>query len=140
MRDRTVKALSTIHTAAFRLTGGRVGRRLVDNEMGILTTVGRVTGKDHAVPLLVLADDDDWVVVASYGGRPDHPEWYRNLVAGPEARLQLGSLIHEVSASTMGDEERDLWWPRIVAAYDGYADYATRTDRPTPVVRLSRPP
>ncbi len=138
MRDRTVKAMSTFHTAVFRLTKGSVGRRLVDNDMGILTTVGRVSGKDHAVPLLVLADSGDWIVIASYGGRPDHPEWYRNLVESPEARLQIGSTTHEVVASTMDDGERSRWWPRIVDAYDGYAEYASRTDRQIPVVRLSR--
>ena len=77
LRDSTAKEcvprLSRLHTLFYRATGGRVGRRLVDNDMLLLTTTGRRTGKPHTVPLLYLRDDAAFVVFASWGGRPFIP-------------------------------------------------------------------
>jgi deazaflavin-dependent oxidoreductase (nitroreductase family) len=137
MRDRTAKTLSTIHTLAYRLTGGRVGRRMVDNDMLLLTTRGRKTGTPHTVPLLYLRDGEALVVIASWGGRPSHPHWYLNLEANPKANVQVLGTTWTVTAEAMEAEERDRWWPRVVEAYEGYAAYQARTDRPIPVVRLS---
>ena len=136
MRDRTAKTLSTIHTVAYRLTGGRVGRRLVENDMLLLTTLGRKTGTPHRVPLLYLRDGEDLVVIASWGGRPNHPHWYLNLEADPKAQVQVLGNTWTVTAEPMQEPERTQWWPKIVEAYDGYAAYQARTDRPIPVVRL----
>ena len=136
MRDRTAKVLSTVHTLTYRLTGGRVGRRLVGNDMLLLTTRGRTSGRPHTVPLLYLRDGDDLVVIASWGGRPDHPHWYLNLEASPEVSVQVLGKTWSVTADPMPEDERRQWWPRIVAAYDGYAADQSRTGRPIPVVRL----
>lgn len=107
--------------------------------MLLLTTVGRSTGKPHTVPLLYLRDGDDLIVVASWGGRPQNPEWYLNLTAEPTVSIQVGSGRWQTSATTIGTDERRSWWPRIVEAYKGYADYQARTDRQIPVVRLVGP-
>ena len=136
MRDRTAKTLSSIHTLAYRLTGGRVGRRLVANDMLLLTTRGRKTGRPHTVPLLYLRDGDNLVVIASWGGRPDHPHWYANLVAHPDATVQVLGKREEVTAESMPPEDREQWWPTIVQAHHGYATYQTLTNRQIPVVRL----
>jgi len=136
MNDASVKLLSRFHTGIYRLTRGRIGRRLVDNDMLLLTTTGRRSGKSHTVPLLYLTDGEDLVVIASYGGRPQHPEWYRNLAAVPLATVQILDATINVVATTMTATERDEWWPRIVLAYSDYAVYQSRTDRHIPVVRL----
>jgi deazaflavin-dependent oxidoreductase (nitroreductase family) len=136
MRDRTAKHLSTFHTILYRATRGRLGRRLVGNDMVLLTTKGRRTGRLHTVPLLYLRDEENLVIIASWGGRPYHPDWYANLQAHPHATVQVNGRKWTVSASTMNGTEREKWWPRIVDAYDGYATYQSRTDRPIPVVRL----
>ncbi len=136
MRDLNVKLLSRLHTGLYRLTNGRVGRRLVDNDMLLLTTTGRRTGNEHTVPLLYLRDGDRLVVIASYGGRPDNPEWYRILVSEPRARVQILGTTRAFRASTMTDEERLAWWPRVVVAYDDYAEYQSRTGREIPLVWL----
>ena len=136
MRDTTVKWLSTIHTWMFRATNGEVGKRLVANDVMLLTTKGRITGTSHTVPLLYLRDDDGLVVIASYGGRPHHPEWYRNLVADPLASVQVLGEHRTVTARTADADERAAWWPRIEAAYSGYAEYQSKTDREIPVVFL----
>ena len=136
MKDRAVKRWSALHRVVYQVSGGIVGRRLVDNDMLLLTTTGRASGRSHTVPLLYLRDGDSLVVIASYGGRPIHPEWYLNLAAHPSVRVQVGPTHREMSARTATSEERSSWWPRVVAAYSDYAVYQGRTDREIPVVIL----
>lgn len=136
MRDRTAKHLSTVHTFFYRVTGGRIGRRLVDNDMLLLTTTGRTSGKDHTVPLLYLEAGHALVVIASWGGRPNQPHWYLNLLRNPQATVQTSGRRFTVVARAASDEERRTWWPRIIDAYDGYAVYQSRTTREIPVVIL----
>lgn len=136
MHDTAAKYLSALHTLLYRTTGGRVGRRLVDNDMLLLTTRGHSTGKAHTVPLLYLENGTSLVVIASWGGRPNHPHWYRNLLHTPEAVVRLPGRSFQVIARTASSEERLNWWPRIVEAYDGYETYQARTGREIPVVFL----
>lgn len=136
MKDSTARRLSRLHTAVFRSTRGRIGRRLVDNDMLLLTTVGRKTGRLHTVPLLYLTEGDTVVVIASWGGRPHHPQWYTNLLAQPAATINIRGRKRRVAARTADRVERAAWWPRIEATYDGYRDYQSRTDREIPVVFL----
>lgn len=138
MRDITAKRLSTLHTALFRITGGKLGKRLVDNDMLLLTTVGSKTGEAHTVPLLYLRDEDDVIIIASWGGRPSNPQWYGNLVAEPNVRMQVLGEVTDVVARTANPTERARLWPMIEAAYDGYTEYQSRTDRQIPVVILTR--
>jgi len=139
VKDQIVRGLSTIHTFVYRTTNGRVGRRLVNNDMLLLTTVGRSSGTDHTVPLLYLRDDDRLIIIASYGGRPKHPEWYRNLRSHRQASVQILGDRFGVEATTMAERERSEWWPQIVEAYGDFAVYQSRTDREIPVVWLDRP-
>lgn len=136
MRDGQVRRLSRLHRGLYRLTGGRVGSRLVDNDMLLLTTTGRQSGRRHTVPLLFLREGDVLVVIASYGGRDRHPAWYLNLVAEPNVEIQMSRLRLRARARTADPEERASWWPRVVDAYGDYAVYQTRTDREIPVVLL----
>ena len=138
MRNRTAKHLSTLHTLFYRATRGVICRRLVNNDMLLLTTAGRRTDKPHTVPLLYLRDGDNLAVVASWGGRDNHPEWYLNLVAEPRARVQVRGWRSEVTARTASPEERDRLWPQVVAAYNGYAVYQDRTNREIPIAILER--
>ena len=131
-----VRRLSRWHRRIYRLTRGLIGRRLVENDMLILTTTGRRSGRPHEVPLLYLRDGKSLVVIASYGGRPDYPDWYLNLVAQPDAEVQIRGRRHAVSARVASSDERAAWWPRIVEAHEGYNQYQSRTDRIIPVVFL----
>lgn len=138
MRNSAVKTWSTVHRVLYRFSRGMVGSRLVGNDMLLLTTVGRKTGQKHTVPLLYLESGQDLLVIASYGGRERHPEWYLNLLAHPETSVQIRGARLGLRARTAGAEERRRWWPRIVEAYDQYATYQTRTDREIPIVFLER--
>jgi deazaflavin-dependent oxidoreductase (nitroreductase family) len=131
-----VRALSRLHTGAFRLTGGRVGRRLVHNDVLLLRTVGRRSGRSHTVPLLYLRERGDVIVIASYGGRHLAPDWYRNLTANPEAEVRLRGRRLDVTARTVDGVARRRLWAAAVAAYPGFAVYQQRTSREIPVVVL----
>jgi deazaflavin-dependent oxidoreductase (nitroreductase family) len=136
MRDATAKRLSGLHTLLYRATHGAVGRRLVDNDMLLLTTSGRRTGAAHTVPLLYLRREETLVVFASWGGRSTHPEWYLNLLTKPSATVQVLGRRWPVRARTAGPGERESWFARAIEAYSGYEVYQGRTDREIPVVFL----
>lgn len=136
MRDGTARFLSRIHSSLYRLTSGVIGRRLVDNDMLLLTTTGRRTGRPHTVPLLYLPDGGRYVVFASWGGRHRHPEWYLNLLKDPHGEVQVRGKRHPVVTMTAEGRGREDWWTRAQAAYAGYSTYQTRTDRQIPVVFL----
>jgi len=136
VKDASVKLFSRLHTTLYRATGGAIGRRLVSNDMLLLTTSGRRTGARHTVPLLYLREGERFVVIASYGGRPHHPEWYLNLLAEPEAMVQTERTTTPVIATTMSPADRGVWWPKITTAYADYANYQARTERQIPVVWL----
>ncbi|MEX1134006.1 MAG: nitroreductase family deazaflavin-dependent oxidoreductase [Acidimicrobiia bacterium] len=140
MRDAQVRRMSRLHRRLYRLTGGLVGRRLANNDMLLLTTTGRRTGRAHTVPLLYLREGDALVVIASYGGRDHHPAWYLNLVATPEVEVQVRKGRLKALARIADSEERASWWPRVVDAYGDYAVYQTRTHRVIPVVLLELHP
>jgi deazaflavin-dependent oxidoreductase (nitroreductase family) len=136
MRDAQVRSRSQLHRRIYQATGGRIGRRLVRNDMLLLTTVGRRTGREHIVPLLYLRDGSTFVVIASFGGRDRHPEWYLNLLVEPEVEVQVAGERFGALARTADPGERARWWPRAVAAYGDYARYQSRTEREIPMVFL----
>ncbi len=138
MRDITARRLSALHRRIFRASRGIVGKRLVGNDMLLLTTTGHRTGRRHTVPLLYLMDGSHPIVIASWGGRPYDPTWYTNLVADPKVQVQLPSHRFAARAETLPEPARSEWWERAVAAYGGYAAYQSRTTRVIPVVRLTR--
>ena len=121
----------------YRLTGGRVGRRLVNNDMMLLTTTGRRSGRRHTIPLLYLSDGDSVIVVASWGGRDYPPHWYLNVMADPNVSVQINGETWAAIAKKLDEPERSMWWDRAVTAYDGYTEYQGRTDRVIPILRLS---
>ncbi len=120
----------------YRTTRGRVGRRLVANDMLLLTTLGRTSGRAHTVPLLYLPDHEAVVVIASWGGRDYHPDWYLNLVAKPAATVTISGVSRPVTARTAEGKERAIWWQRAHEAYPGYLAYQRRTRREIPIVVL----
>lgn len=142
MRDVTARRLSALHRVIYRASGGSVGKRFVNNDMLLLTTTGRNTGTKHTVPLLYLSGpgrpsrEVEFYVIASWGGRPNHPEWYLNLLGQPLVGVQVEGRRFPAEATPLEEPERSVWWQRATEAYDGYRTYQSRTGRVIPVVRL----
>jgi deazaflavin-dependent oxidoreductase (nitroreductase family) len=104
--------------------------------MLLLTTTGRHSGRAHTVPLLYVGPAHAPAVIASYGGRPHHPDWYTNLTASPACRVQIDDTRFPARARDAAGPERDRLWAAAVSAYPGYTTYQGRTDRLIPVVVL----
>ena len=131
-----IKAFSWFHRIVYSLTAGHLLGVVAGAPVLLLTTTGHRTGKQRTKPLLYLMEDDAYVVVASYAGRPSNPAWYRNLQSHPTALIQVNNRRLRVKAETVSAEARAGLWPKFAAMYPGYADYQARTRREIPVVIL----
>jgi deazaflavin-dependent oxidoreductase (nitroreductase family) len=104
----------------------------------LLTTKGRRSGQPRRTALIYGRDGDDYAVVASYGGAPEHPLWYRNLETDPEVDVQVGADRFKARAHTANAEEKARLWPVMTSIWPDYDEYQKKTDRDIPVVILSR--
>lgn len=125
------------HIRAYRETDGEVGYIWNGVPTLLLTATGRRTGRALTSALIFGRDGDDYLVVASMGGAPQHPSWYRNLLAHPEAEIQVQAERIPVIARAASAAEKPRLWQIVVDLWPNYATYQTRTDRDIPVVVLS---
>ena len=135
----TWKLFGDEHVRRYRETNGEVGytwRR--GAKILLLTTRGRKTGNPTTTPLIFEADGDRYVIVASTGGAPAHPGWYRNLVKDPNVEVQVKDDVFKAQARTASGEERERLWRLAAQQWPDYDAYQTRTDREIPVVVLER--
>ena len=126
------------HVRVYRETKGARGytwRR--GSKILLLTTTGRTSGEPRTTPLIHVVDGDRWIVIASKGGAPDHPAWYKNLEADPHATIEVLADEVPVVASTVDGEERARLWSAMTEAWPDYDDYQAKTDREIPVVVLA---
>ena len=106
--------------------------------MLLLTTKGRKTGRPGTTPLIYARNGDGYVVVASRGGAPEHPGWYRNLVKNPDVEVQVEEDVFDARARTAEGAERERLWKTVNEVWPHYEEYQRRTDRTIPVVVLER--
>lgn len=136
-KDRVFRAVTGLHRAVLRLSGGRLLARAGRMPVVVLTTTGRRSGRArHTVLTAPVIDGDRVVLVASYGGDDRHPAWFLNLLAHPDVVLRVQGRERSLRARVADAGEKAALWPRIVEAYGGYAAYQRRTARDIPVVVL----
>jgi deazaflavin-dependent oxidoreductase (nitroreductase family) len=127
------------HTRRYRETDGEVGHIWKrGSKILLLTTRGRTTGDLHTTPLIYEDSDGAYVIVASKGGAPEHPGWYRNLSKDPQVDVQVKDDVFPAHARTASGEERERLWKLAAQQWPDYDEYQTRTDREIPVVVLER--
>jgi proline iminopeptidase len=126
------------HVRRYQETDGQVGYIWHGVPTLILTTTGRASGEPRSTPLIFGEDDDRCVIVASKGGAPEHPGWYRNLSKQPEVEVQVKADRFRARARTAEGEERDRLWQVMTGIWPAYDEYAEKTDREIPVVVLER--
>jgi deazaflavin-dependent oxidoreductase (nitroreductase family) len=124
----------------FRARNGRVGGMFAHARLLLLTTTGARTGRPHTTPLGYLPDGDRVLVIASAGGAPRHPQWFRNVLARPRVTVEDGVLTYEADAAVLAGEERDRMFARAAEAEPGWAAYQERAGRALPVVALTGVP
>ena len=112
------------------------------DQLILLTTLGARSGKERITPVMYHRDGERYVVIASKGGAPDHPAWYRNLTANPLARVEVGAETgtetFEVRAREVEGEERERLYAERVAIAPGFGEYKRKTSRKIPVMILER--
>jgi len=126
------------HTRKYVETGGEDGYMWRGFPTVVLTTTGRKSGDLRRNALIYGKDGDDFILIASYGGRPTHPLWYLNLVADPSVTIQeRADVISGVAETVPEGEERDRLWAQMVSIFPPYAEYQAKTERRIPVVRVT---
>lgn len=104
----------------------------------LITTIGRKTGRLLRTGLIYGMDQNRYIIVASKGGHPNHPEWYLNLKKNPEVLLQVKSEKFLALAKDAEGAERQRLWKMMAEVFPPYEDYQQRTIRKIPVVILER--
>jgi deazaflavin-dependent oxidoreductase (nitroreductase family) len=136
-RAPDISLLGEEHIRRYRETDGEVGYLWNGVPTLLLTTTGRRSGEPRTSALIFGRDGDDYLVVASMGGAPQHPSWYVNLTANSVAEIQVRGDRFPVVARTASDDEKPRLWQIVTEVWPNYDVYQTRTDRVIPVVVLS---
>ena len=133
------------HASRYLASGGAEGHMYKRDVPGrgemtvpalLLTTTGRKSGDKLIFPLFYGTDGDSYVVIASKGGAPEHPGWYRNILANPDVEVQVGTKKLKARARTTTGDERIRLWNKALEYWPPYADYQLKTEREIPVVVL----
>lgn len=119
----------------FRANGGKVKGWA---PLILLTTTGAKTGQPRISPLMYVPDGERILAIASKGGSPKDPLWYLNLLAHPEATVEVGHEKFDVTARVLTGTEREQAYARAAEVFPPYAEYQKTAPREIPVVALER--
>ena len=123
----------------FRANEGRVGGHFEGRTLLLLHHTGAKSGTERVNPLAYQRLSDDSVAIfASKGGAPTTPDWFYNLVAHPDVKVEIGTESHSAHARVAEGAEREAIWETQKADWPGFAEYETKTQgiREIPVVVL----
>lgn len=125
------------HTRRYLASGGTDGHEWNGLRTLVLATTGRRTGEPRRTCLIYGTSGDDFVVVASKGGDPQDPAWFKNLEAEPTVGVQAGTRRFTARARVATPAERERLWPEMVRIFPLYEEYAQKTERVIPIVLLT---
>ncbi len=121
----------------FRANGGVVGGPFDGMTLLLLHHTGAKSGAARINPLAYLDDDGRYVIFASKAGAPTNPDWYHNIKAHPNVRIEVGDDTFDAVASEATGEERQRLYDAQKARVSSFADYEQKTDRLIPVILLT---
>lgn len=126
--------------AEYESSGGTKANTLRDTGIPVIvvTMRGQRSGKVRKIALMRVEHDGEYALVASYGGRDDHPAWYANLVADRHVMIQDGPNPHDYVVREVTGDERRAWFDRSVEVFPTYADYQAKTERVIPILVAER--
>jgi F420H(2)-dependent quinone reductase len=137
MKDHTDRYLASGGSDGHLYTIVRPGAPEITVPSLLLTTTGRRSGEKYLFPLFYGEKGSSYFVIASKGGAPEHPGWYRNLLVNPNVEIQVGTRKMNARARTASGAEREQLWKQAVAFFPPYADYKVKAEgREIPVVVL----
>ena len=119
----------------YERTDGAEGSTLRDSGLPVIivTNTGKQTGAIRKTPLMRVTDGEDYILVGSRGGAPEHPKWVHNLRANPLVEIRDLAVVRRMRVREVQGEEKARRWAIAVAAFAPYADYQRRTTREIPV-------
>jgi deazaflavin-dependent oxidoreductase (nitroreductase family) len=129
MGARGLRWIGKLNIPLYRVSGGRIGGRINEAPVLLLTTTGRKSGQQRTAPVVYLADGENLVVIGSNAGHSRTPAWSLNLKATPEAEVEVGRARRQVRARVAEGEERTDLWRKHNEQYSGFDEYEARTDR-----------
>lgn len=126
------------HVARYEETNGAEGYIWNGAPCLVLTTKGSKSDETRKHALIYGQDGDTYLIVASVGGAPKHPQWYRNLSANPAVQVQVLGDSFAATARTATPDEKTRLWKIMTEIWPSYDAYQERTERDIPVVILER--
>jgi deazaflavin-dependent oxidoreductase (nitroreductase family) len=135
---RGLRVIGKLNVPAYRLSGGRLGNKVGDGPVLLLTTTGRKSGEARTAPILYLAHGEAMILIDTNGGNEKLPGWSHNLRAKPVAEVEIGRRTLAVTARIAGGDERATLWSACVDQYAGFDDYVGWLKR-TPSVWVLEP-
>jgi deazaflavin-dependent oxidoreductase (nitroreductase family) len=141
---RPAEAWNTVNSdvvTQFRSDNGKISSGMFKGaRLLLLTTTGAKSGKERINPLAFTRDGDNYVIIASKGGSPTHPDWYYNILGNPEVGVEVatGSGVDQfrAHARTAEGDERQRLYDAQAAVMPNFAEYQKKTSREIPVVVL----
>jgi len=123
--------------AEFRKNHGKVGGNFEGAPLLLINHKGAKTGKARTNPVMYLKDGNRYLVFASKGGHPTHPDWYHNLKAHPDVKIEVGDQTIEVHAEELTGQERDRLYAKQSGLYPQFANYQKNTKRTIPIIAFT---
>lgn len=121
----------------FRANAGKVGGPFAGKTLLILHSIGAKSGQERLNPVVYIRDADRLVIIASKGGSPTHPDWYHNIVANPQVRVEVGTEQFAARASISTEPERTRLYEKMIEMMPVFAEYRKKTTRTIPVIILT---
>ncbi len=119
----------------FRANHGKLAS-FGETTMLLLHHKGAKTGTERVNPVAYQVVGGDYAIFASKAGAPTNPDWYYNLVANPDTKVEIGDETIQVHARVAEGDERQRIWTKQMANIPNFASYEEKTDRQIPVVIL----
>lgn len=132
-----VKILMAVNVFLYRLTRGALGGKMAGQDVLLLHTVGRKSGKAYTTPTNYYKDGDNFVIVASNWGKPSHPGWFFNLMAQGTASVQIKDRLLKVSARQVDEQDYERLWKYVTSRNPFYVRYQEQAGRQIPLVMLT---
>lgn len=124
----------------FRANEGKVGGHFEGATLLLLHTTGAKSGLPRINPLVYIADNERYVVVASKGGAPSNPDWYHNIVANSEVSVEVGTEKFQAVATVSVEPERTQLYEQVEAVNPGFTEYKNKTTRIIPIITIMPKP
>ena len=135
-RYKLIKIFSKFHLFILNKFNNKYLNNLQGMPVLILFTIGRKTQKERSAPLVYFDIDNSYVIVASNGGNPNDPNWFKNLISKKTVKIKIADEILECKYEILKNEYRKEVWDKIIKIYPKYVEYQNLSKRIIPLVRL----